>query len=138
MITFTYTPIGGGATVPLTLLDSDRYWPDRIDFQGQGEVQTSKPIRAANAIEFGRGNAEVSITFHATRQHATIGQALNYLKDITGGLGNSGTLTITYPGIGGASIKQAGSCLKSATGYNIGVRSYVAFGFVGPKCIAGP
>jgi hypothetical protein len=136
LISFTYNPISGGAAVPLILLDSDRFWPARIDWEGDGTLQLSLPCRASSQTVFGRAQALVPIRFLATRQHATLSACLLYIaRDVAAALGQIGTLTFDLPG--GGRIRSVGCGLKAAPAYNTNVRSYINFTFVGPKPTAG-
>ncbi len=132
MITFSYTPVGGTGTTTVTLLESDRLWPARLDFGGEGELQVVGYPRAMSERVFGRGNALVPISFTAQRQHATLAAAITYLGiTVPAMLGCTGILTFNLPG--GGRLRSVNCGCKSAHGHNLNVRSYVDFTFIGPK-----
>ena len=132
MITFAYFPIGSTAAIPLPLLDSDRFWPARIEVSGIGEVQSINPMRAIDGVEIGRGLRRATISFTVTRQHVNIFEANKWVSsEITKLPGCRGSLRINYPG-GGQQTSIGCVCLQ-AGGYTMGVASFSTYQFRGPK-----
>ncbi len=116
----------------MTLLESDRFWPADLNFNGEGELEVVAYPRRVSQRVFGRGNAIVPISFTATRQHASLSAALIYVGITTKGmLGCTGVLTFSLPG--GGLIRSVGCGCKVANGHNRNVRTYCDFVFIGPK-----
>lgn len=133
MITFFYRNTSGSQVlVALPLLEHDRFWPAQIKFSGQGLVQTVNPIRASDAIQIARGNRDVVCEFPATRQHASVLAAMQYVgSEIQKIAGVQGNLLIGMPG--GGQVQMLACVCLAASGHYLGVRSYCEFQFRGPR-----
>lgn len=132
MITFAYTPTGSSASVVTTLLDSDRFWPARLEFTGAGDTDPIEPIRGIEQLQVARGLLRVQIQFMAQRQHGTLFAAIQHVSDSIQKMnGTRGTLLLQIPG--GGTLRSRNCVCVSASGYNIGVATYSTFAFIGGR-----
>lgn len=133
MITFYYrTLTGSQALIPLPLLDSDRYWPADLDFDGQGVAQAVHPIDAPNAVQIARGGVEVDIIFPTVRVFNNLLAAIQYAGiAIHAAEGCNGNLVFAIPG--GGQLQSRDCVLLRAKGRNRGVAAFCQFHFRGPK-----
>lgn len=130
MITYSYTPVGGGAAKTITLIDDDRHWPDPFDWTPEGLVEDNPSPRAPGMASIGRGNVSVRLRFEAYRVFGSTWLALKHAGyDLPAANGTHGTLTIAIPG---GALRWVGCGLVTTPARQIGVGVRVQCHFKGP------
>lgn len=131
-ITFDY----GGANA-YQLLDYGDEIDDEIAFPWSQTVDTSKPLRVAAAVKFGRGAMETGFTVGVWKTHANQLTARNWLLAHAAGLPLGMAKTLRIDVYGGASYSLSTAVIVSGDGRMVPgtgpVRTWVKYVIEGGK-----
>jgi hypothetical protein len=130
-VTFTYTPLLGGAAKAEVLALGQRNSPIApMEFAHAGAVQTAHAIRAETLSFFARGGGNVTESFQAQKEHNSYWEAVTWTRIEVGKMrGKSGTLLFEADTSG--RIRLLNAICTAASGRIMGIVSFVDFTFVG-------
>jgi hypothetical protein len=130
-VTFTYSPLLGGASTAEVLALGQRNSPlAPMEFAHAGAVQPAHAVRAETQVFFPRGGKSVAENFRAQKEHGSYWEAVTWTRITLGRLlGKSGTLLFEADTSG--RVRLIGAVCTAASGNVMGIVSFTDFTFVG-------
>lgn len=98
---------------------------------GQRLVQVREHLRAVNAKPTRRGNRKTTISWSATKEHASMHDAEAFLLEHEVSIPSAGTLVCIAEGSGQSAYELSDAALQSHVGQRIGVATLHQYIFVG-------
>jgi len=98
---------------------------------GQRVVQVGEFLRAEDARPFGRGNRKTTISWAATKEHASMHDAESFLLEHEATIPSSGTLVCIAEGEGQSSYELSDAQLQTHDCSRIGVTTLHKYLFIG-------
>jgi hypothetical protein len=120
-----------GGETPTTLADAGDPALSALVVNGQRVVQMEPLLRSATPFTAKRQNHRTLVSFVASKLHASLQAAQEFVATHGAGLTDDGTLTIVASD--GTTSFTMTSCLVACESYAIGVTSITSYQFTGGK-----
>ena len=104
---------------------------EQFKINGQPLAQVREYLRGAKARPIRRGNVKTNISWTATKEHASLHAAEEFLLEHHASIPTTGSLVCTAEGSGQAAYTLSDAVLQTHTGERIGVTTIHEYVFVG-------